>query len=351
MPPRGKATIQDVARMADVSPTTVSMILRGKTGVSFSQDTIDRVLNAAEQLNYKKTTAKGCFDRPTIAIIIGTSTSIYYTFLAQSITQQANEAGMDTIVFEDQDFSERQLRYIHSLPKLGIAGVIYARTPYKNRSAVIELSRQIPTVIINDRNIDLPLDSVKTDSVLCGKMAAAHLYELGHRDVAFIEIDRWQGKWSSLRLQGVREYLQKYGDANLTVYKRPAVNRLRPGSFIESRRLAREMAEESLQNGHHTGFICVSDYCAYGVLDTLAAHGFKAPDDYSVCACDNLYPSDLPGVSLTTIDRHPVEIGASCFELLYQRINNQAFDLPERVTRIEYRSTLVVRNSTGAPRK
>ena len=79
MPPRGKATIQDVARLADVSPTTVSMILRGKTGVSFSQETVDRVLKAAEQLDYKKNTAKGCFDRPTIAIVMGLITSIYYT--------------------------------------------------------------------------------------------------------------------------------------------------------------------------------------------------------------------------------------------------------------------------------
>ncbi len=349
MPPRGKTTIQDVARLADVSPTTVSMILRGKTGVSFAQETIDRVLNAAEQLNYSKSTAKGCFDRPTIAIVMGLITSIYYTFLVQSITQSANEMGMDTLVFETHDTAERELRHIHTISKLGVAGIIYTGIPF-NKSAALELGRQIPSVIVSSRETDMPLDSVKTDSYLCGKMAATHMLELGHRDIAFIEIDRWQGKTCSLRLQGVREHLQKYSDVKLTVYKRPGPRTLQPGSFIETRKLAREMAEDAIRHGQHTGFICVSDYCAYGVLDTLAAHGLRVPEDYSVCACDNLYPSDLPGVSLTTIDRHPVEIGASCFDLLYHRISNQSASLTERVTQIEYRSTLMIRNSTGAPR-
>ena len=349
MPPRGKATIQDVARLADVSPTTVSMILRGKTGVSFAQDTIDRVLSAAEQLDYRKPTAKGCFDRPTIAIVMGLITSIYYTFLAQSITQKANEMGMDTLIFETHNTAERELRHIHTISRLGIAGIIYTGIPF-NKSAALELSRRIPSVIVSSRDTDMPVDSVKTDSYLCGRMAAIHMLELGHKDLAFIEIDRWQGKGCSLRLQGVRDHLQKYNDVSLTVYKRPGPKTLSPGSFIETRELARKMAADAIAHEKHTGFICVSDYCAYGVLDTLAAHGLRVPDDYSVCACDNLYPSDLPGVSLTTVDRHPVEIGASCFDLLYQRIKGQSLNSPERVTKIEYRSTLIIRNSTGAPR-
>lgn len=349
MPPRGKATIQDVARTAGVSPTTVSMILRGKTGVSFSQETIDRVLGAAEQLNYKKNTAKGCFDRPTIAVVMGLVTSIYYTFLAQSITQKADEMGMDTLIFETHNTAERELRHIHTISRLGVAGIIYTGVPF-NKSAALELSRQIPSVIVSSHDIDMPIDNVKTDAYLCGKMAAAHMLELGHKDLAFIEIDRWQGKTCSLRLQGARDHLQKYSDVRLTIYKHPAPKTLRPGSFIETRELARKMAAEAIACGKHTGFICVSDYCAYGVLDTLSAHGLRVPEDYSVCACDNLYPSDLPGVSLTTIDRHPVETGASCFDLLYHRISSKTSSLTDRVTRIEYHSTLMVRNSTGIPR-
>lgn len=349
MAQRGKATLQDVAAAAGVSSTTASMILRGKTGVSFSQETIERVLDAAERLNYRKITARGCFDRPTIAIIMGLTTSLYYTFLAQSITQRANALGIDTLIFETHDTAERELRHIHTISRLGISGVIYTGIPY-NKSAALDLGRQIPSVVINNQDIDMPFDSVKTDTYLCGKIAANHLWELGHRDIAFIEIDRWQGKWCSLRLQGVQDFLQKCPDVRLTVYKRPGPDTLHPGSFIETRDLARSMAEEALKDSRHTGFICVSDYCAYGVLDTLSAHGLKVPEDYSVCACDNLYPSDLPGVSLTTIDRHPIEIGASCFDLLYQRISNRSAGSTEHITRIEYGSTLVLRNSTGIPR-
>jgi DNA-binding LacI/PurR family transcriptional regulator len=47
-----KVTAKDVAKLADVSPATVSMILNNKENVSFSAETIERVTRVARQLNY-----------------------------------------------------------------------------------------------------------------------------------------------------------------------------------------------------------------------------------------------------------------------------------------------------------
>lgn len=354
MPQRGKATLQDVARLANVSPASASMILQKKPGVSFAPETVSRVFAVAEELGYKKSNASSNFSRPTIAVFIPQVTSLYYTYIAQSIDQKANELGMDTILFEAHGSNERMLRLLHTIYRLDFAGVILTSTPNSfTKETALEVAQKIPTIVIGNSNMDIPLDSVITDTFQCGILALEHLLGLGHRDIAFIEIDRW--KWAdtgkrSLPLQGALSVINNTPDASMTVYSLPGPSTLRSGSFLETRQMAQKMAEDALKSKRHTAFLCVSDYCAYGVMDTLAAHNLRIPEDYSVCACDNIFPSDLPGVSLTSVDRHPAEVGASSVELLYQRISSHAPTSGDRTTRVGLRSHLIIRSSTAAPR-
>jgi len=357
MPSRGKATLQDVAKLANISSASASMILQKKPGVSLSPETVSRVFAAAEQLGYKKSGTSGHFIRPTIAVVFAQITSLYQTYVVQSIDQKANEMDMDTVLFEYHGDTDRLMRILHSVYRLGFVGVILAMSPSTNTlDPILELAQKIPTVVFDplNRNTDFPLDSVKTDPAQCGVSAAEHLLELGHRDIAFLEVDRtnWAktGK-RSLQLTGALSVINNRSDAKMTIYTLPKPNTLRAGSFIETRLMARQAAEEALKNPNHTAFLCVSDYSAYGVMDTLAAHNLRIPEDYSVCACDNIFPSDLPGVALTTVDQHPAEVGASSFELLYQRISSQAPTSGDRITRVGLRSHLIVRASTAAPRK
>lgn len=352
MPTRDRATLQDVARAANVSTTTVSMILRGTPGVTFSKETVRRVMDAASELGYRRPSSAGSFDRPTVAVFLPLVTGSYYTFITQAITQQANQVGYDTIVLETHRNAQRELRLMHSLSRTGVAGAIFTAPPM-TLDAAVELARAVPTVIIDNKRSDIALDTVLTDDFRVGELVASHLLELGHRTVAFVAIDReWQGIHSCQRLVGAQACFMRHEGARLKVFSRRAPDTLRPGSFIETRELARQIAEECMQDTEITGFICISDYAAYGVMDALAAHSFRIPEDYSVCACDNLFASSLVGVSLTTVDRHPVEIGVNSFELLHQRICalESGARNSERVTRVEYLSSLIIRGSSGALR-
>ena len=241
---------------------------------------------------------------------------------------------------------------MRSLRHIGVSGIIFTAPPMNSADAV-SLSQSIPIVIINNDREGTPLDTIVIDDFRVGELVAEHLLTLGHRHVAFVEINRqWQGIRISQRLMGAKAQFERHPDAELCVYSRAAPDTLRPGSFIETREQAREMAAECLQDERITAFICISDYAAYGVMDELASRGKRIPEDYSVCACDNLFASSLAGVSLTTVDRHPVEIGVKSFELLLQRLTTPAPDeqSPSHITRVEYLSNLIVRGSTGAPR-
>lgn len=356
MAPRGKVTVKDVAAAACVSPATVSMILRGTPNVSFTPETIARVLETAERMGYQRPAAQSGFERPTIAVFLPLITGTMFTFITQSITQHANEFGWDTVLLETHRDSERELRQIHSLKRMGVSGVIFTVAPL-NPDAVSMMARALPTVIVGSTGDTATWDRVKNaDSVLIdgfhiGELMANHLLELGHRRTAYVHINYgWQGYPTSQRLLGAQSCYDRYPDAKLTIHSRPSPDTLHPGSFLETRSLAREIAEECLEDPEITSFLCTSDYTALGVIDVLNKHGKRIPDDYSIASSDNLFASSLPGVSLTTVDRHPPEIGASAFDLLYKRITDQTGN-PSHVTRVEYLCHLIVRNSTAAPRK
>ncbi len=344
-----KVALRDVAARAGVSVSAVSMILSSRAGVTFNEETVQRVRKAAAELGYRRPAGTGLTDRPTIAVFLTIVTGSYYTFIAQAITQKANEAGYDTFILETHHNAERELRLMHMVRKMNIAGILYTAAPI-NRNEAARIAAVIPTVIIQSAPGTADIDAVTNDNFRAGRLAAEHMLSLGHRYVAYIDIDRTHQQMpGSVCLQGVKSRFQEVNDAHLSVYTAPGPNTLVPGSFHETRSLAAALAKQALPDKRITGFICVSDYAAYGVIDTLSEAGMRIPQDYSVCGCNNLFSSSLTGVSLTSVDRHPTELGCAAFDLLKNRIQN-AGTAPATITNIEYLSRLIIRGSTGAPR-
>ena len=351
---REKATIQAVAKLAGVSSSTVSMILSGRPNVSFAPETTSRVYHAAAALGYDRTPAqKRLFDRPTIAIFLPIITGSYYTFISQAITQQANAQGYDTICLETHRAPDRELRLMHMVKKTRADGIIFTVPPI-NQEAAAELAQHIPTVAISSTRTNMPMDTVMTDDYHAGTLLARHLLSLGHRDAAFIHISReWQNVPASRRLDGVTDAFNQTPGARLKVYARPAPDTLKPGSFLESRSLARDMTRECLKREAPTAFIGVSDYAAYGVMDALNEYHFHVPQDFSVCSFDDIFSSSIAAVSLTSINRHPIQTGISAFQLLMEKIAGRraALSEPIRITQVEYVSQLMKRGSTAPPRR
>lgn len=350
-----RPTIRDVAKKADVSPATVSIILNGSRENAFLPATVRKVRTAAEQLGYAKPVPKRLsqpleWERPLIAIFLTQLTGSYYTFIAQAVTQKAAAAGYDTVVFETHRNRERERRLIGNIGRMNVTGAIFASSPL-NRELAQELGAKIPVVTVRSGNCSMDLDQVVTDDAHVGILAAEHLLALGHRKVAFIDVDRsWQGCGESQRLVGARSAFEACGDAELTVFSMPAPDTLRQGSFHETRAFAEKLAAEAVKDPGITAFLCVTDYMAYGVMDLLASRGLSVPEDYSVMGCDSIFSSSLPGVRLTSIDRHPVETGYNAFQLLNQRIcSAEAPDSVRRIVRVEYISELVIRGTTAAP--
>ena len=97
---------------------------------------------------------------------------------------------------------------------------------------------------------------------------------------------------------------------------------------------------------------CDLDYKTYqGIFDALQREGYRVPEDFSLCGFDNVTSSGYQRIQLTSVENYTFNHGKSAFNLLLERIEgglNNREDQP--INRVEYRSRLIVRGSTGKPR-
>ncbi|MBQ4616093.1 MAG: substrate-binding domain-containing protein [Mailhella sp.] len=115
-------------------------------------------------------------------------------------------------------------------------------------------------------------------------------------------------------------------------------------------RIGYELALECLEKQTPvSGFICVNDFIAYGVLDAIADKGFHVPDDYSVCGFNNLSSSRISHVGLTTVEHQTDSRARKAFAILLERIKGG--DSRQTLTHMEYSHMLLERRSTAAYRR
>ena len=97
-----KATLDDIAKLAGVSKSAVSMILNEKKGVTFLEETVKKVQDAAKILGYnKKDPSKNVvhlFNKDTILVFCPSVSNPYFATLAQAIEQEANNYGLHVII-------------------------------------------------------------------------------------------------------------------------------------------------------------------------------------------------------------------------------------------------------------
>lgn len=347
-------TMQDVARLAGVSQTTVSLILNqawpGRA--SFPQETIDRVYAAAEQLSYKpKHAPLSEQNSKTIMVLMANPNNPYYTAMLSSIEDACYSGGYQVVSCCTYHNMEVEQQYLQMAMGQNYLGVILLSPPDNPRFLETVFPR-LPMVIICDRLSRLETDIVELNNRLAGEMAAEHLYSLGHRHIAMLTSSLERNTARTERLNGLQAYFEQHLPGNNLVL------------CIESNSQADNMAERL--NDYHAGYllagneklygqdvtaiICINDMLAYGAIDYFREHGISVPEDVSVLGFDNLFYSRLSGVALTTVDQHTEMLARSAVDVLLQKVSR-----PQNATsskprfKIECPPQLIVRKTTAPP--
>lgn len=356
-----KATSLDVAKLAGVSQATVSMVLNRKYNVSFSRETVERVEQAARELGYelpKHKTRKADKKEKLIVVFCPTITSPYYVLLLQGIESVANEQGYSVFICNTQRDARLEEKYLRMMRSIRPQGIIYASNPNPDfQKLVEEMAKEIPLVIISNKEKTTTVDAINQDNTEVGKLMARHLLDLGHRDVAFITPPLTRRQWQrSRRIEGFVKVFEQEGLKNRVIIKAAdeSLDRQIPRTDSEYS-MGYQLTMELLAEGKKfTAIAGQNDMMAYGAIDALQASRLHVPRDVSVIGCDNIFYSGIRRISLTTIDHFVALKGRDACDVIIRKIgmNDQLYGglRPTSLYNIEYTPKLIVRKTTAYAR-
>jgi LacI family repressor for deo operon, udp, cdd, tsx, nupC, and nupG len=335
-----RPTIYDVARLAGVSPSTVSRMLNGKG--QFAPTTHRAVEQAVEQLRYRPNTIARSLrtkSTQTIAFLLPDIPDPFFVSLISGVQQHALQGGYAILLCVTEGNPEREEHYLNLLRAKQVDGILVDGLVLPPDRLARFVEDGLPIVCL-DRDIDLPaVPLVQVDNRLGARRATEHLLALGHTRIAHIS-----GAVPH-RLRHSRERLAGYHDA-LDGAGVPADARLVvTGDYTEDggHTAARDLLESGVS---FSAVFAANDLSAIGAVSAFVASGRRVPEDVSVVGFDDIHIAAFTVPPLTTIHQPAAEIAERATELLMALI--QGREAGEGPHVLEPR--LVVRGSAAPPR-
>ena len=330
---------RDIAREANVSRVTVSLVLAGKDQTS--EETRKRVMDVARRLKYRPNLlVQGMQTGRTgaVGVIVPAGTG-FHGQIAHGIHDELVKADIVPIQLWGQargETTDNELTQIHRLVDRRVDGVIIwpadVSVPDVHYNEIWQ--RHIPLVTV-DRETTTHADHVGTDEELGGKLAAEHLLKLGHRRVAHVTFPSRPGSVLRRREAFMKAIQAGGGECALIA--------------VESDQVTEKVTELLRKSSPPTAVFCATDPIAMKVYAVAAEVGLSIPKQLSVMGyADFPFARDLVP-PLTTVKQDPYHMGRVAAQMLLDRILERATsDTPKR-QRIA--PELVVRRSTAAPAK
>ncbi|MDX3491156.1 LacI family DNA-binding transcriptional regulator [Streptomyces turgidiscabies] len=338
-PKAGRARRTDVARLAGVSPATVSFVLNQTAGQTISDETRQRVLQAVAELDYRPNRAAQGLRQGRSATIGFVSHDTDFGVFAASAIKGAHEVSIrhgNLLLLVNTGGSNRQAAHlVGELLDRQADALIFAVAG--TRSVVLPPGAgRVPTVLLNCFVPDDSVPSIVPDEERGGREATQALLDLGHRDIAYLTgtVSGWATK---ARLRGFRTALRAAG-------LDPKDHTVLSGNYHADS--GYELARTLLRRGPlPTAVMCGNDRMAVGALLALLEAGIRVPEDMSVMGYDDQFELAAEIHPALSTVRLPYDaMGRLAAEQLAA-----ADDPALRTGRTLVHCPLVMRDSTTAP--
>lgn len=348
-----KATTSEIAKLAGVSQSAVSMILNNSLQAKFSKETTRKVLAIAHELGYpvKIQNDNVSLKRSgIIAIVAPCLRNQYYSELIYSIEAEAQGMGYSVLINNAYDDEKIEDQSFEMLADVNIDGIIFLYMP-RNYKKLKSVFKTTPIIFVSDKNEPTDIDAIEMSGFKSGILIGEHLLGLGHRNVAFISLSFKTAIIRMHRYEAIKQLFAENGLENrLFLYSPdPLKYAEQYNAFSSEYDIGYEYTLRALaEHPEVTAFIGGNDLQGYGILDALFDKGYRVPEDFSVCGFDNNQPSNFRRISLTSVDPFISHKGKEAFQILDRKISSRWLDEAPSVTvKIEYDPKLIVRGSTG----
>ena len=311
-------TLTDVARRAQVTAATVSNVLRNRDKVR--PETVDRVLKAITELGYRpnlnaRALAEG--RSSTLALMLSNISNPFYPEFVLAAERAARRAGHFLMVCNTDDDAEIGRAYLNQIAGTFADGVLVMNTDIAINELCASAALRAPILLSMWEHPETPpaLPCVAVDFAHAGALAAAHLLELGHRDIGML-IGDGCGGLQDARSNGFRAVMRDAGletDAAAVLQIRDSID------------AGYEACMQLMANSPHLSAIfATNDLLAIGAVQALISLGRIVPDDVSVIGITDIQLAHQVHPALTTVAINTPAIAELSIDMLIRLIAEPA---------------------------
>lgn len=313
-------TIKDVAKQANVAPSTVSRVIADSSRIS--EDTKQKVRNAMKQLGYHPNlNARSLASQSTqlIGLVMPSSSDVvfqnpFFPTVLQGISEGAHEKKYALHMTTGKSEKETLEGVVNMVQGKRVDGMILLNSKVEDNIITYLKERDFPFVLIGKpyKNVE-QITHVDNDNFRAMKEATEYLLKHGHRKIAFIggsldlmvTVERFLGYERAMR------------NANITLRNEYVINE---EFLIEG---GQEAVRKLMSVTHPpTAIIVADDFMALGVLNTLDELGIRVPEDISIVSFNNVLLAEMAKPPLTSVDINIFELGYQASKSLIQMIEN-----------------------------
>lgn len=340
------ATIDDVARRAAVSVSTVSNVLNGRES-RMRAETLARVRQAIAELGFRPNHSARRLKTghmPMIGLLVPSIANPFFGTLARWVEEAAILRGYGVLLCNTQRSAEREGEYAQAFLAQGVKAVILGSSLQAQEHLAPLIQGGLAAVCFDRtaQHAPLPMDYVSLDNHRAGAIAAQHLMALGHTELAYVSAPL-RSVNRLARLEGARQACAS-GGASLEVHV----------STVAVAQAELEMAEIGRAAAHElmarhctaTGFVAMNDMVAIGLMAGLRQCGLVVPDAVSVVGIDDMFLGEYVSPGLSTVRQPMQAMATAAVERALQRMARH--DEPPH--ELVFVPELIERESTAAPR-
>lgn len=330
------SSINDVAKLAGVSPATVSNVLTGRKAVS--PELARKVEAAVNALDYRADPLASMLrsgDAKIVAVLVPDLDNPFFTSIVSAVEQCLGQDAYEVIVASshgDEAVEQSKLKAMLAWRPAGLI-VIPCSDAFPGR-ALVEASKT--PYVIADRVTDTSsADTVSIDNEAAGRLAAQHLIDLGHREILIAA--------TSLSLANIRQRCEGARQAfSARGLPEPDIIELGFASEPESPKLT----DWFRTHGAPSAVQALTNATTLRALSTIAAVGLKLPGDISLIGFDDYTWMRARATPLSAVAQPVQAMGRLLWERLSARIKGDTSPAKHVLLPCD----LIIRDSTAPPR-
>lgn len=325
-----------LAEYLSLSPATISLVMNNAPGAkSIAPATRERVLAAAKKLDYRPNQiARSLRTRQTftVGVIVPEFSEGYFTMLMNGIEEYLLQAGYLHFVVSHQGRADLIDEYPSLLRHRSVDGLLLVNTELNEEVAA-------PVISISGHKRVKGTTNLMLDHDRAALLAIKHLYDLGHRRIAFMKGQKQIGD-SESRWQGIQSMAKRVG---LTIHEELCI-------YLDRNAWSPELGYPAMRDlltktRDFTAIFCFNDIAAIGAVRAICDAGLRCPEDISVIGFDDISSAAYMVPRLTTVRQPLRRMGEVAVQTLLKRIESPNEPYPEAIM---FEPELIVRESTGA---